>query len=302
MQKIKDNSLRIIGVLGTLGILILFFLEPSFPTPDKLIIFLTFVFMMFSQAFQMLKRLLPFVAILLIYESFRGVADHLNSNVNYGLAPYMDRFLFGDLPTVFLQNLLWSGQVSWYDFVFYLAYMLHFIIPVGLAILVWKTREKYYWRLINTYLLTTFAAFFTFLAFPAAPPWLAFQNHYIEPIVRISSNVWAALGLHDFPSFYNNISPNPVAAVPSLHAAWATLFAIFVYRLYGRRWGLVAAIYPFLIYVGTVYQGEHYGFDIILGLIYALTAYKLTPRLMTAFKPLLAKFFKTKYSSNTKSA
>lgn len=299
MAKNKPRALQIIGVVGVFTCIVLFILRPSFPTPDKLIIFLTFVFMVFSDALRMLKRLLPFVAVLLAYESFRSVADHLNSHVDYTFAPHMDHILFGGLPTVYLQDLLWHGQVSWYDFVFYLAYMLHFIIPIALAILVWKTREKNYWRFVNTYILTAFAAFVTYLAFPAAPPWLASQNHYIEPITRISSNVWSALGLQDFPSFYNHISPNPVAAVPSLHAAWATLLVIFVYKLYGRRWVLLAAIYPLLIYIGTVYQAEHYGLDIILGIIYALAAYKVTPYVMLVCEKLYRNF-KIKYSSSTK--
>lgn len=258
--------------------------------------------MIFSDALQMLKRLLPFVVVLLSYESFRSVADHLNSHVDYSFASHMDRVLFVGLPTTYLQNLLWHGHVSWYDFVFYLAYMLHFVIPIGLAILVWKTREKHYWRMVTTYLVVTFAGFFTFLLFPAAPPWLASQNNYIEPITRVSSHVWAALGLKDFPSFYNHISPNQVAAVPSLHAAWATLLVIFVYKLYGRRWAAVATIYPFLIYVGTVYQGEHYGFDVITGIIYGIAGYVVAPYVMVAVRKLFEKLFKAKYSSNTKNA
>lgn len=268
------------GGVGTLLCIWAFVHAPSFPTPDKLLIFLTFVFMMFNQAWAMLKRLLPFVVVLLFYESFRSVADQLNKHVNYLLAPHIDKFLFGNLPTVTLQNWLWHGQVSWYDYVFYLAYMAHFILPIGLAILVWKTREKLYWRVVTTYLVVAFAAFVTFFILPAAPPWLASQNHYIEPIRRISSDVWAGLGLKNFPSVYNHISPNPVAAIPSLHAAWATLLAIFSYQLYGLRYGLLAGVYPFLIYVGTVYQGEHYAFDVISGAIYAVLGYLATPAIM----------------------
>lgn len=248
----------------------------------------------FNQALALLKHLVPFVGLLLLYESFRSVADRLNSHVNYSLAPHFDKFVFGGLPTKILQNWLWHGRVQWYDFIFYLAYMAHFILPMGLAILVWKTREKEYWRVITTYLTVAFAAFVTFFLFPAAPPWLAAQNHYIEPIRRVSSDVWAALGLHNFPSFYNHIAANPVAAVPSLHAAWATLLVLFVARLYGRRWAAVALIYPFLIFVGTVYQGEHYGFDVFCGVAYAVAGYLLTPYLIGWLRPHLAQLAKVK--------
>jgi membrane-associated phospholipid phosphatase len=128
---------------------------------------------------------------------------------------------------------------------------------------------------------------------------MAAQDHIIQPIVRISSDVWWTLGLHDFPSFYNHISANAVAAVPSLHAAWATLFFIFVLKIYGWRWSLAAAVYPLLIYVGTVYQGEHYAFDEIIGAAYAAAAYWLTPYVMRWLKRLEPRV-KSAYSSSTK--
>lgn len=228
----------------------------------------------------MLKRLGPFVALILVYESFRGIADNLDNHVNYTLAPHVDKFLFGNLPTVYLQNWLWDGHVRWYDFVFYFPYLLFFILPLGLAILVWKTREQYYWRVVTTYLVVFFAAFLTFLILPSAPPWLAAQNHYIPHITRISSDVWYAFGLHDFPSFYSKISPNPVAAIPSLHTAASTLLVLFVFKLYGRRWGLISLTYPVVLIIGIIYQGEHYVFDVIIGILYAVLAYFLVPPAM----------------------
>ena len=267
------------GFLGTAACVVLFVREPSFPTPDKLVIFLTFVFMMFNQAAAMLKRLLPFVALLIVYESFRGIADNLNAHVNYTVAPAFDRFVFGTLPVDKLQHWLWHGHVSWYDYVLYVPYLLFFVIPLGLALLVWKTKDKYYWPVVVTYLTVFFAAFLTFLIFPAAPPWMASNNHYIEPITRVSSYVWDSLGIHNFPSVYNRISPNPVAAVPSLHAACATLFSIFIFKIYGRRWGIASLLYPVLIYIGVIYEGEHYFFDVVMGIIYALAGYYLVKHL-----------------------
>jgi hypothetical protein len=280
VNKIKKYIEQAIGIFGVVLCIALFVHSPSFPTPDKLLIFLVFVFMIFRQALTMLKRLLPFVIVILAYESFRSVADKLNSHVDYLLAPRFDNFVFRNLPTKYLQDWLWHGHVQWYDFVFYGAYMLHFIIPIALAILVWKTREKQYWRVISTYVVTAFAAFITFILLPAAPPWMASDNHYIQHITRVSSDVWYAMGLHDFPSVYNQLSPNPVAAIPSLHAAWATLLVIFAYKLYGKKWAALSSIYPFLIYVGTVYQGEHYALDELTGIAYAFAAYFATPYLM----------------------
>lgn len=282
VAKIKENLVRIVGIVGTLAGLAIFVARPSFPTPDKLAILLVFIFMIFNQAIKMLKRLLPFIILLLVYESFRGLADKLNTHVNYSLAPHFDRVVFGDLPTTYFQSWLWHGHVRWYDFVLYLPYMLFFILPLGLAILVWKTRDSHYWRVVTTYLVLFFGGFLTYLLFPAAPPWMASDGHYIQHITRISSDVWYSLGIRDFPSLYNHIAPNAVAAVPSLHAGCATLFSIFIFKLYGRKWGLASLIYPAAIYFGVVYQGEHYAFDVILGIAYAIVAYVVTPYAMRA--------------------
>lgn len=230
----------------------------------------------------MLKRFLPFIAILLAYESFRGLADGLNSRVEYMWMVDVDRWLFGGtLPTTTLQNWWWHGHILWYDFLFYLPYMLHFVLPIALAVFVWKKRPSKYWQLVMSYVAVSFIGFFVFLLFPAAPPWMSSELGYIEPIHRISSDVWWSLGIKDFPSFYNEISPNPVAAVPSLHAAYATLFALYITVLFRSKWKYVAWLYPILIYTGTVYQGEHYAIDELLGALLAIAVFFVSPWLIT---------------------
>lgn len=273
---------RALGVVGTLACIVIFVREPSFPTPDKIVVFLTFVFMIFNQALELLKRLLPFAGLLIVYESFRGLVPSLNAHVNYMFMVHVDRFFgLGSLPTSLLQGWWWHGTVQWYDYMFYETYMLHFVLPFALALLVWKIREKHYWRYVTTYLTVSFAGFLTFLVFPAAPPWLASDKGMIPHITRVSSEIWASLGVHDFPSLYNKISPNPVAAVPSLHAAYATLFALFVFRLFPKsKWKWVSLIYPINIYLGTVYMGEHYAIDELLGILYALGAYVVAPYIL----------------------
>jgi membrane-associated phospholipid phosphatase len=269
--------LRIVGVIGTIAYLILFFRSPSFPTPDKILILLIFVFMIFNQAWEMFKHFGPFMIILLAYDGFRSLVPSLNSKVHYTLMPNFDKSIFGTLPTVTLQKWLWHGHVRWYDFLFYGTYMMHFVLPIILALLVWKLRPKAYWQFVTAYLLTSFGAFFVFLLYPTAPPWLASQDGYIPHITRISSAVSGAMGITNFPSVYNYFAANPVAAVPSLHAAYSTLFSLFIFKLFGRNWGLLSLIYPVLIVFGVVYMGEHYVFDVLTGIILALVAYKLAP-------------------------
>jgi hypothetical protein len=134
------------------------------------------------------------------------------------------------------------------------------------------------------YVLVSFTGFLTFLLYPAAPPWMATQTGVIEPIVRVSSEVWAALGVNDFALLYDKIAPNPVAAVPSLHAGYATLLFLIVAKLYGKKWAALAAIYPLIIYIGTIYMGDHYAIDEFLGAVYAVAAFYGVIGLSTLYK------------------
>lgn len=282
----KSSQLwRIVGALGAIVWLGIFITHPSFPTPDKLVILIVLIAMMFNQAIEAVKRFVPFVALLLVYESFRGLATHLNNHVHYTFMIKVDKFLgFGQLPTTRLQSWWWHGHVRWYDFLFYLVYMLHFVLPLALAVIVWRTRDRFYWRYVTSFVVLSFAGFLTYVLYPAAPPWLAAERGYLVPMTRVSSYVWGALGIQDFPSVYNKISPNLVAAVPSLHAAYATLIAIIVTRWFNGRWRWLVWIYPLLMYLGTIYMGEHYLFDAVLGSAYAVLAYVSAPWVVDKIK------------------
>ena len=259
-------------------------LAPRWPTPDLLLLFAAACFMSAGQAWDLVKRLAPFSVLLLVYQSFRGIVPHLNHRVNYDLMIGADRKLFGSeqLPTAYLQHLLWQGTPSWYDYLFYVVYMLHFVAPVFVVIMAWKFRPHLYGFVIRCYVALTAAGFITYLLFPAAPPWLAADEGFIPSLVRISDSVYSEMGLASSTTLWSQISPNPVAAVPSLHAAYATLFAILIWAMFGSRWAVPALAYPAIIYVGTVYAGEHYVIDEVLGFAYAVAvviAVKLRGRL-----------------------
>ena len=62
---------------------------------------------------------------------------------------------------------------------------------------------------------------------------------------------------------------NPVAAVPSLHAAYTLLITLFSGA--GRAWARRSlALYPLAMAFALVYTAEHYVFDILLGWAYTL--------------------------------
>ena len=65
---------------------------------------------------------------------------------------------------------------------------------------------------------------------------------------------------------------NPVAAIPSLHAAYPMLLALFFWRGAGR-WRWLLAAYPLAMGFTLVYAGEHYVIDVVLGWAYAVVVF-----------------------------
>lgn len=237
-----------------------------------------------------LLKLIPFFVILFIYESFRSVADNINTRVEYLWMPGVDKIFFGGtLPTITLQKALWTGDLSWIDYLFYIPYMLHFVLPVALVVYVLIKIPKKYLQVVTGFLLTALICFVVYILFPAAPPWMASNLGYIDPLHRISIDIWSSFGVSDFNQVYINVSPNAVAAVPSLHAAWATLFALYITSLLKSNFRYLAWVYPLLIYVGTIYLGEHYFIDILLGVIVAVVAFILSPILAGFIKKTFLK-------------
>ena len=249
--------------------------QRTFWTPDTLFVVLLVIFAVFGQAKSFLVRFLPLVSLILLYEIFRGIADDLNGTVHYTEMIDFDRWMFfGHLPTVVLQEWWWQGKVQWYDYYFYFLYTIHFLMPVLLAVLIWKKADRRYWQFMWALLGLSFAAFVTYILFPAAPPWMASLHGYIdEPMRRVSSDIWWAMGITNFSEIYDNLPANPVAAVPSLHSAYPLLFSLFITGLFGMKRFWWVYVYPVSVWIGVVYTGEHYVIDVILGALYALAAY-----------------------------
>lgn len=262
----------------------------TFWTPDSLFIILFAIFVVFGQVRPFLIRFLPLVSLLLLYELFRGVADDWNGTVHFTEMIVADRWLFnGAMPPSVLQSWWWDGQVRWYDFYFYFLYTIHFLMPIILAVVLWKKADRFYWTFVWAIVGLSFAAFVTYILFPAAPPWMAKElGYFAEPMHRISSDIWAAMGIQNFSEVYNRLPANPVAAVPSLHSAYPMLFSMFVVMAFGKKYWWVF-VYPISMWVGVVYLGEHYVIDVVLGAIYAVAAVQASRSFMSWYRRELRK-------------
>lgn len=275
----RDTSWqRLASACVILALLYLLLIKNVFLTPDLIFVFFLAIFATLSETKEFLKRFLPIFSLLLVYEVFRGLADWLNGAVHYTEMINFDRWLTGGvLPTYWLQQHMWHGVVQWYDFYFYFIYMLHFLVPLTFAVILWKFHSKQYWRFVFAVVGLSFAAFITYLIYPAAPPWMAKDIGLIaEPMTRVSSSIWYAMGVENFSEVYQRLPANPVAAVPSLHSAYPLLVSLFVIKIAGFKRGGVVLLYPITMWIGVVYMGEHYIIDVILGALYAIIFFLLS--------------------------
>jgi hypothetical protein len=219
---------------------------------------------------RLLADWLPLVAVLLAYDASRGLADGAGMPVHVGDLAAADRWLgAGELPTVWLQQTIdsrvWEAAAT-------LVYSSHFVLtPVVLAVLWVRDRARWvrYARLV---VALSLAGLVTYVLVPAAPPWLAAREGVIEPVERISSAGWAVLGLPRAGAVLASSQEqvNLVAAVPSLHTAFAVLVCLFFLPAV-RRPALRALLlgYALLMPLVLVWSGEHYVVDTLLGALYA---------------------------------
>lgn len=268
----RDRSrfaLRATVVLLALAIL---FFKRTFWTPDTLLLIVLIVGVVFGRTREFIVRFVPFLGMLVVYDSMRGIADDLNKSVHFMEMIQFDRWLTGgELPTTIMQGWWWDGQVGLLEFYLYFLYTIHFLIPLIVGLILWKFRPNLYWPFVWALVGISFAGFVTYIIFPAAPPWMAHELGLIaEPLHRISTDVWWAIGITNFSEVYKNISPNAVAAVPSLHSAYPLIATAFMIRAFGwRRCGWLL-LYPLSMWIGVVYLGEHYIFDIVAAIIFVV--------------------------------
>ena len=226
-----------------------------------------------------LRDWLPIALLLVVYNVSRGYADNL-------FAPQVtpligaDRALSGGhVPTVWLQDHLYRpGQVQWWEVAVSLVYVSHFLTVPTVAVILWL-RDRVQWaRYMRRWFALSLAGLITYFLYPAAPPWWAAERGYLPPVARISTAGWNLIGLHGAGNTLNALqveAANPVAAMPSLHTAYAMMAVAFFLPAVRRRWWPVLLSYPLAMTFTLVYSGEHYVIDVLVGWLYVAGTFAL---------------------------
>ncbi|HET8813778.1 MAG TPA: phosphatase PAP2 family protein [Solirubrobacterales bacterium] len=221
---------------------------------------------------QMLRDWLPIVAVLWAYDLTRGAADSFGIGVNvHTMVDFDKAVFFGEVPTEWLQDRLYEPSVvNWWDVLFTLVYTSYFIVPFAVAGYLWARDRRDFHRFTRRLVTLAIAGLATYILFPAAPPWMAGEMGVLGEVHRTTAKGWEVLGVGTASLITAGQSDvNLVAAVPSLHTAFVTLVAIFLWFRVRPPWRPLLALYPLAMGLTLMATGEHYFFDIALGWVYA---------------------------------
>jgi membrane-associated phospholipid phosphatase len=135
----------------------------------------------------------------------------------------------------------------------------HFPVMVGTLVLLYVRRREVYRWFRDVLVLTTGLALVGHVVYPLAPPRL-------DPTLGIV-DTGRELGQSTYAGRPGTGFTNQLAAMPSMHVAWATLVAIAAIVCLRSRWRWVVLLYPAAIMFVVVVTGNHYWLDGIVGVV-----------------------------------
>lgn len=232
---------------------------------------------------------LPLLAVLFAYDLLRGQADGLAGRAHVLPQLRADELLFGGtVPTVWLQQQLHDPAITaWWEVALVPVYLSHFVVPLGVAGVLWARSHAAFRRYALTLVVLTAMTLATYALFPAAPPWLAAQQDELPELTRVVSHVMRSSGVDTVRALVaqGDAYANPVAAIPSLHSAVPLMVVLLAWRRSGPRLRVLLVLYPPAMTFTLVYGAEHYVVDVLIGWAYAAVAVVVAGRLLRASSP-----------------
>lgn len=135
--------------------------------------------------------------------------------------------------------------------------LVHFTASFGFMAWVF-VRHHEAWRRIRCWFLTvTLAGLAIHVVFPLAPPRMLGQHGFVDTLHVYGPNI--------YPRDVTESAANQLAAMPSLHFAWALIVAAGVISIERTRRSLAVLAHPAVTLVAIVATANHYWLDAIVG-------------------------------------
>jgi hypothetical protein len=150
----------------------------------------------------------------------------------------------------------------------------HFVVTLGLVGWLWCRHPTLYRPLRTSLVLINVIGLAVFWLYPTAPPRLLDPQRYPDVVAAT----------HAFGSWHSGTlatAANQLAAMPSLHIAWAAWSALALWRILGgarRPWSLTVWIYPVMTAMAVMATGNHFLLDIGAGVATMVAATLIADR------------------------
>ncbi|KAG6868930.1 hypothetical protein C0993_007704 [Termitomyces sp. T159_Od127] len=250
--------------------------EPSFPL--KLVIPVMWsLALLVPLTSQFFLPATPVFMWLITYYSSRFIPTPWRPDISVSLLPTLESVLYGanisDILTRFTHPIL--------DILAWLPYGVgHFSIPFFVAAFLWLFRSKeslHLWARTFGYL--NFTGVVIQILFPCAAPWyeiihgLTPANYTMKGSPGGLGRIDSLLGTSAYTVGFSN-APVVFGAFPSLHAACATIEALFMSHFFPQTTRYVW-IYTGVLYWATMYLTHHYLIDVVSGACLAIAFFYL---------------------------
>ena len=224
-----------------------------------------------------LRDWVPLFGVLVVYNHLRGYATTTHWVAHYGPQLAVDRVLgAGQILSVLLQQWLWhpSHPAPW-DYAIVYVYLSHFVTSFIVAAVLWRRNYERFCRYMWMYLVLTFTGFVVFVLWPSQPPWMVAEHGHVPALSRVVVVMLGRVKLHLAAAIIlkGSAYANPVAAMPSLHAAYPLLITLTFWRT-SRWWArAILVAYPTAMAFTLVYGAEHFVVDVVVGWLFAVAVH-----------------------------
>jgi membrane-associated phospholipid phosphatase len=267
----------IILFLGVLVLILLFSGRVFFVPKLLMLLFVILAVAAMGKIVLFLRDWSVFIGFLYLFDSLRG--SIYIATCQFGLPVYttyvikLEQLLFQTVPSVWLQNLLLRTQpdsgFGWFEKLITIAHGSHFVAFLTVGFIIWLYQRQYFRFFKVSFYLTISLGLAGYFALPTVPPWMASSVFGLLPrIIRFNAVIYN-LAIPDISAGFDT---NPIAAMPSLHAAFPFLCGLILWKIYRwKSWPFY--LYALLMLFTIVYTGDHYVVDLLAGIILGLICY-----------------------------
>ena len=201
--------------------------------------------------------MIPLIVYLVLYLMHENIQLWLGAKCNRNFIIDIDKWIFGDSLYTSIKYL----QCIFFDIIFAILYLFHFILPFTFSIYLILTskQEKFSQFILSFGIVCCISTFLQYIV-PTAPPWMLAKMPKEGNFARFDE----FMNIKLFNTIYS-ASPLVCGSFPSLHVAWPTII-LFTEPWIGR---MFCWLHILLIAVAAVYSMHHYVIDLVFGVFLA---------------------------------